>query len=99
MTINDQLAAKTRKIALFAFLFWAAFVATMWFTRSTMHPFLAFGALLSLVVGVLAVALTLKCPNCGARLGALIGYFGPLSFMAKDKVKYCPFCGADFSEP
>ena len=97
MTIRDQLVAKTRKVLLFASLFWLAFVATMLFTRATAQVFLAFGALLALAAGVLAVSLTLKCPKCGAKLGALMGHFGPLAFMAKDKVKYCPFCGADFN--
>jgi hypothetical protein len=51
-----------------------------------------------LILGFAFSLFLLRCPRCKANLSSLIGYFGPLAFMAKP-VNYCPFCGVSVDEP
>lgn len=89
MTIQQDIRAKISKAYKIAISGWllcfAGIVLGDNYALLFIPGFLIFGG------AVLFVMFSICCPKCGARIGQT-------AFQSK-KLKFCPECGIDFSEP
>ena len=64
-------------------------------TRRIIPPDTAWLVIALFAASLIPTLFFFRCPRCTANLGSLVAHFGPLAFMARKPVRFCPFCGVD----
>lgn len=67
--------------------------------RHMVPPPFAGLAIAAFVFSFIPMLFFFRCPSCNGNLGSLAAYFGPLNFLAKKPVCFCPFCGVNMDQP
>jgi O-antigen ligase len=74
------------------------FAATPLFGVQNGPPWLAFVGMGLAMIAVVGINLLIRCPRCKGNLGVIAGVSGH-PFAISGKVRYCPYCAADFDAP
>jgi hypothetical protein len=61
-------------------------------------PWLVFVGMGIAMIAVLGMNLLIRCPRCSGNLGVIAGVSGH-PFAISGKVRYCPYCAAEFDAP
>lgn len=74
------------------------FITTPLFDVRDTPPWLALIGMGIAMIAVVGINLLIRCPRCRGNLGVLAGVSGH-PFAISSKVRYCPYCAADFDAP
>ncbi len=88
MTIRERLESQMFRARAGAVGFWLLFVACFFLPKDSHHQVLQLVSFAGFAGSVLYIALFVKCPKCGARLGPALSTLR--------RPNFCPNCGIGF---